>query len=53
MHWAHETAPGGGGGLKHIRDRLRFYSNLFGVTNPAARAFFAPSEALERAANLA
>jgi hypothetical protein len=46
LKWAKEV------GLRHVRDRLKYYSETMGSDNPTIRAFFAPSTRLEREANM-
>jgi len=48
LFWA--SQKDGGGGWKHIRDRLRTFSESLGMNNVTIRNFFAPCEALEHAA---
>jgi enoyl-CoA hydratase/3-hydroxyacyl-CoA dehydrogenase len=52
LHWAQEkNGKGAGGGYKHIRDRLQYFSNTWGANNPSVKAFFAPSDYLQQLAN--
>jgi len=52
LHWAQEKdGKGAGGGYKHIRDRLHYFSTTYGAHNPSVRAFFAPSDYLNQLAS--
>jgi len=46
LSWAKEV------GLRHVRDRLKYYSETLGADNAQIRAFFAPSARLSRAADM-
>ncbi len=39
-------------GIKHIRDRLKYYSETLGANNKDVRSFFAPCPHLDRLANM-